>query len=700
MAKKKVIFLILAIPALLGALKIFRYWLGLGVISAGDLGFFYPVNIREYWQFPLSWESFRNSGLGGYALPFQHLYFLNFLWGFLGHFSNFILIERLVWFWPIIFLGVIDAYLLANYCGLGIIWFPLVWVVLILNTYFLTVASGGQITVAFGYLMFGLTFVLFLKVMSDSKPKLSKLIYFSWALVLMLAFDPRFIYLFVMAAFFYFFFDLILGDRNPIGILKSIIKYLKVFIPAGLVTLAIHFYWLLPLLIFRRSVLPEGYEKADWLKFLSFADFSDTISLLHPNWPENIFGKTYFFRPEFLIMPILAYSSLFFVKKNKSIIYFSLLGLIGAFLAKGTNPPFGQINNWLFNHFPGMNLFRDPLKFYTFLALSYAVLIPYSVSRIYQLIKSKTKSFFPQVLLVIFIGAFLSLVKPALFGEIGGTFKTRAIPEQYIVLKNFLENQQEFFRTLWLPRIQRFGYYSNNHPAINSESFMTDSVCREPLCSLKTKMPEKWGNTCSSTDRCYIKEISYFLNPQVVKVLSQLAVKYVIVPLDTEGEIFIVERQYNHQQRQEVEQFLDMIPWLKKIELVNKIAIYELSGYKDHFFVDQLIGKDNNKLVSWKMINPAKYIVYLSINKLPAELVFSESYDQLWQARLPAGQAKLKNEVINSKSGPNYLNNFQIDQSGELELTVEHAAQKAVNYGSIISILGLFFSGVFLFFSR
>ncbi len=52
------------------------------------------------------------------------------------------------------------------------------------------------------------------------------------------------------------------------------------------------------------------------LHFLSFADFSHTLAFLHPNWPENLFGKVYFLQPEFLLLPVIAFSALFFVKPN------------------------------------------------------------------------------------------------------------------------------------------------------------------------------------------------------------------------------------------------------------------------------------------------------------------------------------------------------------------------------------------------
>jgi len=72
----------------------------------------------------------------------------------------------------------------------------------------------------------------------------------------------------------------------------------------------------------------------------TYSKFENTISLLQPNWPENIFGKAYFMRPEFLILPMLAFSALLFIhkaqkEKRELIVFFVIIGLLGAFLAKG-----------------------------------------------------------------------------------------------------------------------------------------------------------------------------------------------------------------------------------------------------------------------------------------------------------------------------------------------------------------------------
>ncbi|EKD86147.1 MAG: hypothetical protein ACD_37C00447G0001, partial [uncultured bacterium] len=111
------------------------------------------------------------------------------------------------------------------------------------------------------------------------------------------------------------------------------------------ITFLLNSYWIIPTLVLRINPLydlGQIYTSFGAVKFFSFATLENTISLLHPNWPENLFGKVSFMKPEFLIIPILAYSSLLFIKNietkiKKYIIFFAVLGLVGAFLAKGAN---------------------------------------------------------------------------------------------------------------------------------------------------------------------------------------------------------------------------------------------------------------------------------------------------------------------------------------------------------------------------
>jgi hypothetical protein len=242
-------------------------------------------------------------------------------------------------------------------------------------------------------------------------------------LALQVMFDVRISYITMLAVFLYYLFFLARQVNYSVNLIKlkaqssclagrqakfKATKSLKVFIlnllfifiiPIGIAGL-LHAFWIVPLLITRQNPaeqLGSFYTTAEAVRFLSFAKFENTISLLHPNWPENIFGKTYFMRPEFLILPILAYGSLLFVYKTKDlrlktyVLYFAMLGLLGAFLAKGANEPFGEVYLWLFGHFPGMIMFRDPTKWYTLVAISYSMLIPFTSWKIYEWLKSQPK---------------------------------------------------------------------------------------------------------------------------------------------------------------------------------------------------------------------------------------------------------------------------------------------------------------------
>ena len=86
------------------------------------------------------------------------------------------------------------------------------------------------------------------------------------------------------------------------------------FILPFLTTLFLHTFWILPLIFSGKEAnyISEQTPTVGEATFFSFATLSNSISLLHPNWPENIFGKVSFMQPEFLIIPIVAFSLLLF----------------------------------------------------------------------------------------------------------------------------------------------------------------------------------------------------------------------------------------------------------------------------------------------------------------------------------------------------------------------------------------------------
>jgi len=219
-------------------------------------------------------------------------------------------------------------------------------------------------------------------------------------LALLICFDLRLAYLILGAVMLYGLFCSLVKRRFIIFL--SVICYLLFVI---CISAAVHLFWILPLVMVRTGsvLVGEDFTNVGMLRFLSVADFSHALALLAPNWPENLFGKVYFLQPEFLALPLFAFSALALKEQitdnreqigNKEQItdnreqmfirYFAILALLGAFLAKGANPPFGGMYVWLFEHVPGFIMFRDPTKFYLYIALGYSVLIPYTLKKIIE----------------------------------------------------------------------------------------------------------------------------------------------------------------------------------------------------------------------------------------------------------------------------------------------------------------------------
>ncbi|MCL4382514.1 MAG: hypothetical protein M1575_00215 [Patescibacteria group bacterium] len=661
---------------------VFKNWFFGGLITAGDWSFFYPEQIVGYFNLPFSWETFRNAGLGGNSLLFQGVYFYNVPLGFLGKFFSYSTIERILWFFPIVLSGLLFPAILAGQLKL----FPrkfffLSSFIFFLNSYFLMIMGGGQLTVVLAYLLIPLTLAVFVSFWEKASAK--KAIIFGLILALLVAWDFRIAYLGMGLLIFYslFFYGQFLQNY------KKIIIFL---VMAGLIILGIHGFWLLPFLFNFEN--PAGsmslaHTSSDAVNFFSFAKLENTLSLLHPNWPENIFGKSYFMKWEFLFIPILAFSSLLFVNKSKVtkqkskvqvkiqnceekqttfrsdsesvIIFFVILGLAGAFLAKGSNWPFGEIYLGLFNYLPGMVMFRDSTKFYTLVALSYSVLIPYSTWKIYEWLKFK--KYIPSLFLLLVACCLLLLIKPAWSGELNGTFKPKIIPREYVDLKNFINDQPGFFRTFWIPQKQRFAFYSDNHPAIDGLYFFNLENASSVVDKLKTKEGER----------------ELFLS----------GVKYVILPYDSEEELFIKDRQYDSVTRVQLEKSLDKIISFRKVKTFEKSAVYETQNFTDRFWLENLTQEDGS--IEWRMINPTQYLVTIKNFNKPVVLGFSENYDPQWKV-------KIDGKEIKSQKIYDRFNSFKIDENKNKNIIVEYSSQKYLSFGMAITVLTLLISAVTL----
>ena len=175
-------------------------------------------------------------------------------------------------------------------------------------------------------------------------------------------------------------------------------------------------------------------------------------------------------------------------------------------------------------------------------------------------------------------------------------------------------------------------------------------------------------------------------------------IKYVIVPYDSQGEIFLKDRKYNTEIYQSTISDVKKIPYLKQVDGFGKIAVFEVdppaAGIKDHFW-----SPAQNLNIKYKVINPTKYEVEIKNAQKGDLLIFSESYDRNWQAimsslRSSSGQARLK--VKSLKFGERF-NRFILPEDGSYSLEIYYRPQDWVNIGLVISSLTLV-SVIVLFF--
>lgn len=591
---------------------LYRFFFSTYPFVAHDWPLLFRESRNSYPFFNMSWDYMGGIGIG--AAAFKTLW-IDLYTNFVYTISNLINIpwwmsQRTFWIVPFLLISIFSSYMLSGLFIKKSIYRLISVLIYSFNTYILLIVAGGQFGVAFAYGISPLVFYTFIRFLKNQNLKRAILLgLFSGVIV---ALDPRIaIIIFLVMSFW-----LIFNFKN------CNFKTIKFILLSLLVSFILNLYWLLPILFTRNAILNiADYSSLSGVKFLSFATFENALSLLHPNWPENIFGKIYFFKFEFLIIPLLGFSVLL-LKAKREILFFVFLVLIGAFLGKGTNEPFGQVYIFFFQYIPGFSVFRDSTKFFLLVALCYSILIPYFLENF---------SKFRHILISGFILFWLITLRPAISGELTGIFRPAPIPKEYISLNNKIASDNFFYRVLFFPQRQKYGFFEPLHPSLESKTLPSENY------------------------------------------LSDLSIRYVVVPDDIDHEIFLKDRKYDDLKRQNAIVRLNNISWLKKVDGFGKIAVFENPNYKEHFW-----SPSKNLKITYAYVSAAKYEVKLQNVKKGDLLIFSEGYDKNWEAKVGSFKAKsLKFEES--------LNSFVLKDNGNYSLEIYFAPQKFADIGIVIS---------------
>jgi len=613
---------------------------------------------------PQAWSQLLEGGFGGSTLPVLWVdsYYQFVFAVFTGVFGfPFALVERIFFVFPWCIGSILGSYVLIKHVLKSRVAASIGVLVYVVNTYILMILSGGQVHIAIAYGITPWTWYFWLRVFEQSRKRMffsRPGIAFAFAFNVQVLFDVRiaFVNAFALGLYCaYIFFSRNTLKRQD----KTIIVYPVIFTAVSIIL--IQSFWLLPLALHRQNAfggISSGLKTGGDASFYSFGTLSHSLSLLHPNWPENIFGKVYFFRPEFLLIPLLAFTGLLMVKvrqykSDSLILFFAGLAVLGSLLSTGMREPLGAIYAWMFRNIPGFSLFRDPTKFYVLTALCYSVLIPFSLIQMWDKIRtgfpalSKVKKHIP----LVFIIAWGALHYQA-FSGLPGFLRAQAIPASYIELKNTLSAEREFFRILWVPERSRYAYASVRHPFVSVYSLF---------------------GTAGQTD-----VLNAFVDDSADKTVSQAGIKYVVVIDDVFGEFFTKDRSYDPQFYEHTVHVLDSRPWLKRKHTFGKIVVYEVNGYEPLFSVLNRFGEETDE-VKYSMIKPTEYHVQVPVESV--ELVMRQTYDPGWEILSGSGQTH------NAEQAGNYL---RFPLSNERSYRLVYKPQQWVVVGLVLSGLTVF----------
>jgi hypothetical protein len=471
---------------------------------------------------------------------------------------------------------------------------------------------------------------------------------------------------------------------------RDLLKVMKFWIIVAIVYIALNLWWL----ILYFNALFSGYathvlQSID-LGFMSGGSILESFRLLGMwAWKLGAYGTPYFpFWHHYYEFPIAILSFLLVIfafispileKKNRLVLFFSVLAVLSLFLSKGIGTPLGDFYRYLYYNVPYFWIFREPYTKFTAVTLfSFSFLLGVSTSSISILIRKKSdgnKGILLSFLFMVFIISFILIVAfPLLNGEAirsensNGTMRSLYVdvPKYWYQAGDWLCLNDPHSRILLLPPggygvaynwSHGFGGYSPA-PVIFPNPTLIESFVDTPSNHILNLIFQKIENGSNPLKLIQLSCIKYIV------IQNDLLWQYTYRKLDPkvikdslmkhEGFVFI--KSFGNLDFYKIDDvhFLPHIYPATTLHLIDG-SINEISQIvtSDNFTIDnsafflsndldreqiQFIKEHYNTVsimenapkISFQEINPTKYKIYINASQ-PFFLVFSESYNSQWK---------------------------------------------------------------------
>ncbi len=544
------------------------------ILTSTDWRYWFNESAKEAYYSITPWIGFFHFG---YFNVQMYLYFHIFLFSLLANLGfESGLTLKIVYLIPVSIMGFLSPYILVKRLVKNN-FIAFVSALFYGTTTYFICRQTAHLYIAFIYSIAPLIFYFFISALSSNKTK--DWIYFFLISFVGICYEARIMFIVFFILLFYFIFFHVLEIK----------KYCRALFLFFCSLLFFNSFWLIPTLL---GGSQAGIEEitARGLFGNHFFSLTNSFTIQEYAWTG---GEIFAFVKQpviwyFWFIPLFAFSTFLFkkAKYKKELLFFGILSLVGIFLTKQSSEPFTGVYLWLYNNFPGFSLFREASKLYLVTSLGYLGLISYGLSIFKESKNIYLNKYLFYFFSFLFIGIAFINVKPLYTGEMKRMFVPREIPKDYLVFKDFLFNQESFFRTVWVPVVSRWGFFSNSFPRVSFVDMLNSSWSAvSDYSSPKMKRIAKEEAILNIYNKNFADEL-----------FDISLLKYIVIPInEKENDIYFFDSyggRENPGVRQSYIEKLNEVSWLKKIDIGTKdLVVYENEDYKPPIFAfDNLFG--------------------------------------------------------------------------------------------------------------
>ncbi|VVB97183.1 Uncharacterised protein [uncultured archaeon] len=358
---------------------------------------------------------------------------------------------------------------------------------------------------------------------------------------------------------------------------------------------------------------------------------------------------------------------------------FGIIAVISVFLASGISGPFAGIFEFLFNNIFFFKGFREPHKFVGLLVLSYAYLGGLGVSELEKAAKAKGKGGDPYKIIGAWLIIALALLTPfiysfTMFNGFWGQLKPGDYPEDWYEVNNYLNEDKQDFKVLFLPwhLYMDFNWLPSPQKRIANPAniFFGKPVIQGDNMEA--------GPIYSSSSNPVSRYIEFLLGKgdkveNFGELLVPLNVKYILLTKEVDYKKY--DFLYNQDDLEVVKDTENLVVFRNR----NPVSrFYQADNITSYEFG---IGNDTKNSVSeWQLLNytidsPVKYTIEQPSKRY---VIFSDKYADDWKLD---GKAPLSNfGVTNAYDTSGFKGNILYNHRFNIYLT-----------GYLISVIGFIF---------